>query len=349
MLITEIARKARVSPATVSRAINQPEIVAPESLARIRAVMQQHNYVPAPAARRRGPKRALLEQRRIGVWFVGAKANNPSHNWFQDQLLHIQPAEARTRIDLRVLFSATPDELPPGLAAEKLDGLIIQGREPSAACLAQLRELPHVWFMTRRSASFPGDYVEPNNEENGRLAADYLAQQGHKAAAVISTDPDYPAVARRVKAFVARAEEIGLPVRTILGKSNPAVGYLEVSPMHGETETLARTLLASTPRPTGLYLPVDHFCGSFFRVLRELGKKPGKDFEAILGNYNPMIYHNLDHHPAAIDINLPTLVRQVVDHLCWRIENRAAPGRIGVSVSPILLPRPGDNGAPAVH
>jgi DNA-binding LacI/PurR family transcriptional regulator len=53
MLITEIALKARVSPATVSRAINQPQLVAAESLARIRAVMEQHNYVPAPLNRRR--------------------------------------------------------------------------------------------------------------------------------------------------------------------------------------------------------------------------------------------------------------------------------------------------------
>ena len=340
MLITEIARKARVSPATVSRAINQPQIVAPESLARIRAVMQQHNYVPAPAHRRRGPKRTASAPRRLGVWFVGAKANNSSHNWFQDQLLHVQQDEGRARIDLRVLFSNTPDELPANFAAEKLDGLIIQGREPSAECLSQLRELPHVWFMTRRSATFPGDYVEPNNEENGQLAADYLAEKGHKAVAVISTDPDYPAVARRVKAFVARANEIGLRVHTILGQSNPTVGYLEIAPAHGESDTLVKRLLASTPRATGFYIPVDHFCGSFFRALREAGRKPGKDFEALLGNFNPVIYHNLDHLPAAIDINLPTLVRQVVDHLLWRIDNRNTPGRLGISVSPTLIPRP---------
>ena len=99
-----------------------------------------------------------------------------------------------------------------------------------------------------------------------------------------------------------------------------------------------RNLVAATPRATGLYLPVDHFCGSFFRALREAGKKPGRDFEAILGNYNPVIYHNLDHLPAAIDINLPTLVRKVVDHLFWRIENRGGAARVGVTVSPTLIP-----------
>ncbi len=340
MLITEIARKAKVSPATVSRAINQPQIVAPDSLARIRLVMDQHNYVPAPLNRRRGPKVRLSDQRRIGVWFVGARANNPSLNWFQDQLLHVQSNDGRYRVDLRVLFSNTPDELPAGLATEKLDGLIIQGMEPAPNCLAKLHDLPHVWFMTRRSSTFAGDFVEPNNEENGRMAADFLVQKGHKAVAVISTDPEYSAVARRVKAFLERAVELKLPVHSILGKSNPGVSYLEVAPLHGESDMLVRTLLASAPRATGLYIPVDHFCGSFFRALREAGKKPGRDFEAILGNYNPIIYHNLDHFPAAIDVNLATLVRKVVDHLIWRIENRSTPGRIGISVSPSLVTRP---------
>src|SRR3954466_13390391 len=138
MLITEIARKAKVSPATVSRAINQPQIVAPDSLARVRAVMEQHNYVPVPVNRRRGPKPRHAEQRRIGVWFVGAKAKTPSLNWFQDQLLQVQSTDPRYRVDLRVLFSNHPGELPPNLANEQFDGLIVQGMEPQAGCLAQL-------------------------------------------------------------------------------------------------------------------------------------------------------------------------------------------------------------------
>ena len=156
--------------------------------------------------------------------------------------------------------------------------------------------------------------------------------------AVISTDPDYSAIARRNEAFIARAQELGLAVHPILGKANPdGTNYLEISPLHGESVSLATRLLECTPRATGLYVPVDHFCGAFFRALREAGKKPGRDFEAILGNYNPVIYHNLDHSPAAIDVNLPLLVRKVVDHLLWRIENPDVAGRIGLTISPRLL------------
>lgn len=340
MLITEIATKARVSPSTVSRAINQPQLVAPESLARIRAVMQEFNYVPAPLNRRRGPKTRMQEQRKMGVWFVGAKSNNPSLNWFQEQLLQLQSSDPRYRVDMRVMFSNTPDELPRNLANEQLDGVIIQGMEPSPECMSKLREFPHVWFMTRRSSTYAGDYVEPNNEENGRMAADYLKQQGHKAVAVISTDPEYSAIVRRTQAFCDRARELGLQAHTVFGTSNPGVSYLMEAPsLQAETAKLAKRLISDYPaNTTGLYLPADHFAGSFFRALREAGKKPGRDVEAILGNYNPLFYHNLDHSPAAIDINLPMLVRKVVDHLLWRIDNPGLVGRIGISVSPRLLP-----------
>jgi len=337
MLIAEIARKAKVSPATVSRAINQPAIVAPASLARIQAVMRQHNYRPAPIERRRGPKARKPDLRKIGVWFVGAKSNNASLNWFQDQLLQIQSGNPRYRVDLSVLFSNTPDELPGRLADAKLDGIIIQGMEPSPACFARLGSLPHVWFMTRRSTTIGCDFVEPNNEENGQLAADYLKRRGHKSVAVITTDPDYSAIARRVRAFVQHAGDIGLHVHTILGHANPGVSYLEINTANTESDTLVRRFLSSKPRPTGLYVPVDHFCGSFFRALREAGQQAGRDFDAVLGNFNPVIYHNLDHLPAAVDINLPTLVRKVVDHLMWRIENPGATGRIGCTISPTLI------------
>lgn len=66
MLITEIAKEAKVSPATVSRALNWPAIVAPATLARIRAVMEKHHYVPDPPARRRGPKMNRREPGRLG-------------------------------------------------------------------------------------------------------------------------------------------------------------------------------------------------------------------------------------------------------------------------------------------
>jgi DNA-binding LacI/PurR family transcriptional regulator len=337
MLISEIARRAGVSPATVSRAINKPRIVAPEKLAKIRAVMKKYNYNPPPIERRRGPKNHTGELRNIAVLFVGTKTGNPNLNWFQDKLHDIQTGNPRYRVNLSVLFASAPDQLPRELENRKLDGVIIQGIEPAPEHMEQLAHLPCVWFMTRRTTTFAGDYVEPNNEENGRLAAEYLKSKGRKIVAAITTNPDYSAVSRRIAAFVGHAREIGLEAHAIIGKNAPEVGFLDLTPNHAESATLVKRLLQLSPRPTGIYIPVDHFCGSLLRALREAGLKPLQDFHAIIGNYNSMIYHNLDHLPAAIDINLATLMRKVIDHLLWRIENPNAIGRIGIKVSPTLI------------
>jgi LacI family transcriptional regulator len=338
LLLTDIARLAGVSPSTISRAINQPGLLSTDSLARIQAVMKEHNYTPAPLSRRRGPKSRKPTVKKIGVWFVGGESGNPNLNWFQDHLTKIESFDPRTDVDLNMLFSNSADDLPRAITAEKFDGLIIQGMEPSAAILKQLRRMPSVWFMTRRSANYPGDFVEPNNEENGCVAADYLKAQGHTSVAVLTTDPGYSANVRRVSAFMGRAQALGLPCHQILGKDDPNISFLEIAPLNSEVQLLVQRLTELTPRPTGLYIPVDHFVGAFFRTLRQAGLQPQRDFEAIIGNYNPFIYHNLEHHPAVIDINLSSLVRKVIDQLLWRIENPDAPGRVGIAISPTLRP-----------
>jgi LacI family transcriptional regulator len=341
MLLTDIAQQACVSPATVSRALNQPHRVSPESLARIRAVLAKHSYVPARRTHgRRHDGSTEAQLRRLGVWFVGGRQGDASLGWFQDELLRTQAADGRYRIDLRLLFSSSPDELPVGLKTDEVEGLILQGMEPSPGILSRLRDWPHVWFMTRRSPSYPGDYVEPDNHENGRLAARYLHSRGHRCVAAVTTDPGYSAISQRMQAFAAHARELGLTVHAAHNASTPGLSYLQILPLHAGTDSLVRQLREFPERPTGLYLPSDHVCGSFFRALREAGCKPGRDYEAVLGNYNPVIYHNLDHSPAAIDINLNTLVRRVIEHLRWRIHNSATPGRIGIAVSPTLLPSP---------
>ena len=338
MLISEIAQKAKVSPATVSRVINQPHIVASDKLARVQAVMAKVNYTPTPIHRRRGPKARLAAPKQIGVWFVGAR-KNPSLNWFQEQLLHVQSSMERQPIEISVLYSHSAAEPPRAALERQIDGIILLGGEPTVECMRKLNDLPHIWFMTRRSLDYSGDYVEPDNEMNGHMAANFLHAQGHKSVAAISTEPSYTAIAWRVAAFASRAAELGLKYQAILGEAESGISYLQHTPSHHESESLAKRVFDLKPRPTGLYVPVDHACGSFFRAMRQIGLNPDKDYEAILGNYNPVIYHNLDHLPAALDINLPTLVRKVVDQLLWRIENPQASGRVGSMISPSLISR----------
>lgn len=50
--IYTIAQKAGVSPATVSRALNHPEQVSPETRTRVLQAIEEHAFIPSVLAKR---------------------------------------------------------------------------------------------------------------------------------------------------------------------------------------------------------------------------------------------------------------------------------------------------------
>lgn len=57
--ITDVARHAAVSPQTVSRCVNAPELVAPDTLARVRTAIEETGYVPNMAASNLASNRSM--------------------------------------------------------------------------------------------------------------------------------------------------------------------------------------------------------------------------------------------------------------------------------------------------
>ena len=337
--VVDIARHARVSPATVSRVINQPERVKPERVLAVRNAMAALNYTPPPLHSRRGPKSRQLEARSIVVWFIGA-TNTSITDWFQEQIMELRPGFTQRRISINAFSTERPDRLPAQLEKRGIDGIILQGMEPSESVWNRLREIPNVWLMTRRSENYPGDFVEPDNIANGRLAAQYLASRGHRKVAVLTTDPRYSAIELRTRAFLDRSIELGLETRVIAPESTIRPAYLESDPPAQMIHDLVDRWSADPSRPTGIFMPADNTCESFLQSASRTGLRANRQFELILGNYSPAIYRKLSHQPAAIDIHLSTLVNRAIDHLIWRIDHFDVPGRIGTQVSPTLKPSP---------
>jgi DNA-binding LacI/PurR family transcriptional regulator len=301
--------------------------------------MQAHGYTPCPISNRRGPKSQRMKAKSIGVWLVGAQ-QVPGMNWFQDQVIRMQPPTNRCPVHFSMFYSENNLDLPKPIRNREVDGVIIQGMQPAVPCQAHLDLLPTVWFMTRRSHDWAGDFVEPDNETNGRLAADYLAERGHRQLAVISTDPTYSAIAIRSEAFTQRARSRNLDPIAISADPGRRTAFINPQSSQDDVDELVQRWTELNPRPTGIYLPGDHFCGSFLRAVRRQDLEPGRDFDLILGNRSPQIYANLSYQPAAIDINLHTLVHMVIDHLIWRIDNFGLAGRVGIKVTPTLHAEP---------
>ncbi len=339
MSLLEVAKAAGVSPSTVSRAINRPESLTTEKLVAVREAITAMNYTPPPPERRRGPKMGSSNGSRkfpimrVGLWCVGA-AENQAQNYYSSQLELLHFAMAESKMELKLVFSP-PDEVPSELSEGSVEGLILQGLQPDAEVLDQMAEFPHVWLMTRRDESWPGDYIEPDNYANGRLAADWLAGQGARRWVFLSTEPGYPAFAQRGEAFLRRAGELGIPVEVVGGNSTEGENHLASTPGDIEAEILAERFLDLRPEADGVYLPSDGVCGPFFRALRQQGGDPS-GFKTILGHHNPQVYDSLDPQPAAIDINLRAIIRHTISQLADRIKNPKRMLPVGVRVAPFL-------------
>jgi len=344
MNIMMVAKRARVSPSTVARVINDHPLVTPETAERVRQVMRELDYVPPVPAKRRGPRTERnqgFRTRNIAHLVVGMDSKQ-----MRSVITPGAVAESLANHGLNLIFipMPDPDKVPPIINLKHVDGVIIQGLEPLENAAKVLRELPIVWMMTRRSDRFWADYVQPDNEANGRMAAEHLLAQGHQHLGIIDLQPNYPAFELRSQAFVRFARARGATVHEPqAGLTNPSpVLHTGSKDVQAYIEGQARHLIEASPRPTGLYLTaaleltaLELF--TIFIAFQKRGLELGKDVSLVAGDYSPEWLSKDNLLSACIDIQLPAIAERAVEQLIWRIQHPDAPGPVGVSMPPRLV------------
>jgi LacI family transcriptional regulator len=135
--IADVAQRARVSIATVSRVLNGSTPVTPETAGRIRAAIEELHYVPRTAAR-------ILASRRTDT--LGLLLPEIGEAFFSTLLRGIE-AEARTAgFDLLIhatthIPHASAPSIRRSLAEHNTDGLVVFTQSVDAAELARLRRI----------------------------------------------------------------------------------------------------------------------------------------------------------------------------------------------------------------
>jgi LacI family transcriptional regulator len=178
--LTDVAREAGVSIATVSRALSQPDLLRADTLERVRAVAARLGYRPDRAAR------ALASGRSNTIGVVIPTLNSPI---FADALQEMQ----RTLSDAGYQLLVASHEYDPAgefaavdrLLAHGIDGLILVGgtRPDPTWQLVVSSGVPVVqmWCGHPDHAC-----VGVDNHRAGYLVASHLLALGHKRIAVIT-------------------------------------------------------------------------------------------------------------------------------------------------------------------
>lgn len=226
--LVDVARLAGVSAITVSRALNTPERLTPETLARISEAIERTGYVPNRVAGGLASSRTRL---------VAALVPTISGLVFLETVQAM--TEALDAAGYQVMlgqsgYDATrEDALLDAIIGRRPDGVIITGvmHSPLARRRLTAAGIPVVetWDLTPTPIDM---LVGFSHEKVGMAVAEYLAYRGVKRPAILAAD-DYRAGLRR-RGFVEAAAKRGypdipvqlVPTPTTLGGGRRALGLM---------------------------------------------------------------------------------------------------------------------------
>jgi len=222
MTLADVARLAGVSPITVSRAINSPDALAPETLARVREAVTRTGYVPNRLAGGLASNRS-----RLVVAIVPTIASPVFLETVQALTLALEAAGYEVVLGQSGYDGSREDDLLDAVIGRRPDGVILtgvmhspQGRRRLAAAGIPVVE---TWDLTPTPIDM---LVGFSHEKAGAAAAEYLFRKGARRPAMISAD-DYRASLRRqgfTEAMTRLLEAGPVPCRMVTAPTTLASG-----------------------------------------------------------------------------------------------------------------------------
>lgn len=331
MSITRIAQAANVSYATAWRIINNQPCSSEQAVAAVRRAMGQLNY--QPNGKRRGRRAKVADG--IRTHNIALLHLREGTSISSTVLTHVQRMLAERNLNLIFAHGEGPGSLPQAVRAGNVDGILGYGQFPPEAVTPTLREIPAVWMMSRTDDAMDpwGDRVKPDHLAIGSQAAKHLLSRGHRAVAYMNPDVDLAAYQQRFLGFRQVVESVGIHLQTFAVSGT--------TDLNVEAEQLVKQYLSASPRPTGVFVPVDRIT---LRVYRELerngvrvgGVHPGRDVEIVSCDNERDLLSLMHPSPVSVDLNRSTIARLAVERLLWRMKNGTSSPPVVITVAATL-------------
>jgi len=267
--IKDVAKAAKVSTATVSRALKQPELLANATRERVLEAVRQVNYTPNLMARN------LRRQETKSIFLVVRDMRNP----FYLEVFSGVEEEARA-LGYTVLMGNTEDSIERAhfyfdlVRARHADGLILMtGKLPDILDDLARDQLPPLVVALEYFTDFHLPTVRIDNEAAAADAVRHLIALGHTRIAHISGPiPEIMSTGRH-DGYVMALTESGQkadPAMTVRGDFTMASGH-----------SGCRRLMARDNPPTAIFCANDEMAMGAINELRELGYSVPHDISVI--------------------------------------------------------------------
>ena len=251
--LRDVAKAARVSVGTVSNVLNRPEVVAPETLARVQATIKELGFVPNGFARhlRSGQSRTL-----------GLIVPDVANPFFTEVARGVE--DAASKRDYAVFLcnsdesASKEDRYINVLIQQQVRGVLITPADMKSDRLEAMRERGiAVTLLDREIKGRKQCSVSVDDVHGGQIAIEYLAGLGHKNIAWVCGPESIPQVADRGAGVTKAAKVAGAKIETIrVPLMNAAKG-----------EEAAKKILELAAMPTAIFCANDLLALGVMRAL----------------------------------------------------------------------------------
>jgi LacI family transcriptional regulator len=192
--IYEVAERAGVSIATVSRALRDSDLVAPATRRRVQQVAEELRFRPSRAGR------ALAEGQHAANGIVFPDLSGP---YYAEVVLGYEEVVAELGRSVLILATngrAKAEEAVLELAG-RVDGMVIMGRTVGDHVVARIADTGLPLVLLARPPVGLVDTVTADNETSARALTAHLLGHGHRHIAFLGDPAESPDVAGRYKGF----------------------------------------------------------------------------------------------------------------------------------------------------
>jgi LacI family transcriptional regulator len=271
LTIRNVAERAQVSLGTVSNVLNRPEMVAPATRARVRAVMDELGFVRNTAAHqlRMGNSRS-----------VSVVVHDVSNSFFTEAIRGIEDVTNDNGYVVIVSSSDASAERERRclrlVEEQRVLGVIITPADKDLGHLVRLQEHgTRVILLDRHGPGGGFCSVAVDDVRGGELAAAHLFSQGHRRIAMVNGPTEIRQCADRRRGVRRAARRAGFDPDTAI--LDVPVAALSAA---GGQGAVAR-VLAGSPAPTGVVCANDMAAMGVLRGLREAGVRVPDDISVV--------------------------------------------------------------------
>ncbi len=332
--ITDVAREAGVSIATVSRVIGERGSVSPELAARVRAVAEQLGYQPSRLARG-------LATGETGM--VGVLVPQLTSPYFHELIKAIGIGASQDDYHMLVLESDDRPEAEAELAASlyaHVDGVILcSPRMPEDELRRLAADRPRLLVLNRLPVAEGPSAITHDIYASMMHICRLVTHLGHRRVVFLAGDPDSWASRQRWQA-VQDATALGLEPAPVQSGTALADGYAAVD----EALEHHPTALLATSDPTAM--------GAMAR-LQELGRRIPEDISVT--GFGDILFARYAHPP----LTTVTVQRFNLGARAWHMMRSLMAGEAVETPAPLrdgelvirasTGPAPGRVAGPAAH